>query len=448
MQRQKTIAKWLAIILLLTAVIACYIVISTVTENKNSAPDIAGANGSGDSSDADVPDDGNTQPKPVYSTFPRSAQETDGLLINHVGGKDNDVFLDSIYFAGRRCVFFFSASVQYDVKACGIHIAEFKDGTLISTTRIAEADETFISASIAENGLLVITKNAGQTKLRLLNGSLGVICESTCPLYSDYKLYITSAGARLYTADSGFVYANTITSSLDVKRSNFVYPIADCRIFRVAGLGANDVLFVQSAQGAGFLTYSANTGFDCKSELANGKLMQILPLSVNGKPNFAVLAKCDGGITMTALDENLQQSANYLFKGAKTAVATIAENNNICVIADGAKATFCSHLELQSSAPINFTDYSEQCVYTAIDGENEYIFVSEGSSHTFAKLNGNDVITLFKFTGKNVKATRDIINGKSEICVQFDGNANNSFGSMCFGANDVFSVSVLTTKDK
>lgn len=446
MQRQKTIAKWLAIILLLTAVIACYIVFSTVSKNKNSAPDIAGANGSGDSSDVNEPDV--PQPQPVYSTFPRSAQELDGLLVNHVGGEDNDVFLDALYFAGKRYVFFFSASVQYDVKTCGIHIAEFKDGTLMSTTRIAEADETFICASIAENGLLVITKNAAQTKLRLLNGSLGVICESTCPIYSDYKLYITSAGARLYTADSGFVYANTITNSLEVKRSNFVYPIADCKIFRVAGLGTNDVLFVQSAQGAGFLTYSTSTGFDCASELANGKLMQILPFSVSGKPHFVVLAKCEGGITATALDENLQPSANYLFKGAKTAVATIAENNNICVIADRAKATFCSHLELQSSASINFENFSDDIVYTAIDGENEYVFVSEGSSHTFAKLDGNDVIPLIKFTGKNVKAMRDIINGKSELCVMFDGNANNSFGSMCFGANDVFSVSVLTTKDK
>lgn len=438
MQRQKTIAKWLAVILLLTAVIACYIVFGTISKNKTADRDIAGANGN---DSAVLPDTPVPKPEPVYSTFPRSPQEVDGLYVSHVGGEDNELLLDTLYFAGKRYVFFFSASVQYDVKECGLHIAQFKDGNLISTSKFAEADETFVTASIVENGILVITKNSAQTKLRLLSAELSMICENSCPLYSDYKLYVTSAGARLYTADGGFVYANTVTSSLDVNRSIFAYPVAGAKLAYVAGLPSCDVVFVQSAQGVGFLTFTQTDGFKCKSQLANAGLLQVLPVPSNGKAGFAVLAKCDGGISATALDENLLQTACYKFEGAKTAVA-LADNNNIRIIADGASATFCSHLDLQSSAPVTFDGNLDGATYTAIDGEKKYILISEGSSHTLAKIEGESLIPLRRFMGRTVRAVRDVINGKAELSVYFDGNANNAFASMCFGASDVFAIRV------
>lgn len=261
MQRQKTIAKWLAIILLLTSIIACYIAFSSIIKDKNSLPpDIAGAD-TDNSGNTGNPDD-NPQPKPVYSAFPRAAEDVNGMSVSHVGGEDNDRLLGTVYYLKKRYVFFYSASEQYDVKECGIHIAVFENKALLTTVKIAGAEETFITAGIAENGLLVITKNAAQTKLRLLDGSLAVTCENSFPLYSDYKLYITSASARLYTADERYIYSYTISNSLDVKRSNFVYPIENGKIVYTAALGAYDTLFVQSAQGAGLLTFAAADGFD------------------------------------------------------------------------------------------------------------------------------------------------------------------------------------------
>ena len=80
MQKQKTIAKWLAVVLLLTVAIACYVALSAVLPQKTKNSDIAGANDS-------RPDE--TTEK-VYSSFPRQSQSVDGAKINNVGGSDND----------------------------------------------------------------------------------------------------------------------------------------------------------------------------------------------------------------------------------------------------------------------------------------------------------------------------------------------------------------------
>ncbi len=439
MQRQKTIAKWLAIILLLTSIIACYIAFSSIIKDKNSLPpDIAGAD-TDNSGNTGNPDD-NPQPKPVYSAFPRAAEDVNGMSVSHVGGEDNDRLLGTVYYLKKRYVFFYSASEQYDVKECGIHIAVFENKTLLTTVKIAGAEETFITAGIAENGLLVITKNAAQTKLRLLDGSLAVTCENSFPLYSDYKLYITSASARLYTADERYIYSYTISNSLDVKRSNFVYPIENGKIVYTAALGAYDTLFVQSAQGAGLLTFAAADGFDYCGELANCRLLQILPNSVNGKPMFTLLSKCNDGIIATNVDGNLKKFAEYTLKGAKTAVAMAGENSNICIITDNSKYVFCSHLELQNSSAINADGLGENLEYKAIDGEKQYFIASQGDAHHIVAVDENTLTSKLKLIGKSATVVRENIDGSSNLSVLFDGNINNSFANMCFGGSDVFYI--------
>ena len=435
MQRQKTIAKWLAIILLLTSIIACYIAFSTIIKNKTaSAPDIAGADGSEGDGNSSITPEGPEPPAPVYSTFPRSPKIVDGISVSHVGGEDNDVLLDTLYYSGKRFVIFYSASTQYDVKECGIHIATFKNGELLSTTKIGEVDEIFVTSSIVENGLLIITKTVAQTKLRLLNGNLGTVCENTCPLYSDYKLYVTSASAKLYTVDDKYIYANTISKSLEVKRSSFVYPIDNGEILYVAGLNSYDTVFVQTAQGVGFLTYTTSDGFDYVSELSNCKLTQVMPNSSNGNLVFTLLAKRNDGILIANIDGNLKQTASYTIKNAKTAVAMHEDNGNICVITDGTKTVLCSHLDFQSSSKIAFSIEAENPTYQAIDGENGRFIISQDNTHYLVNFENNTLITEFQVTGKSIVVAHDLIDGKSTLSLLFDCNDED----ISFGAYDVF----------
>lgn len=438
MQRQKTIAKWLAVILLLTSVIACYVAFSTIIKNKNAAPDIAGADADNNGANLD-PDGSEDLTKPVYSAFPRSAETVDTKSVAHVGGEDNEIFLHTLYYSGKRYVFFYSASAQYDVKECGIHIAVFKDAALLSTIKIAGAEETFICASVVENGFLVITKNAAQTKLRLLGSDLQALRENVCPLYSDYKLYVTSAGVRLYMTDDRYIYAGAITDSLEIRRSNLVHPIENGKIVYVAGLPSFDMIFVQSPVGVGLISYTSAGGFSYVNELAGCRLLQVLPIAQNGAPSLTLLAKANDGIRILNVDGSLKTTDSYLFKNARTAVA-LPLGNNICVVADGVKALFCSHLELQSSNALAFSEYSQNDSYEAIDGERNCFIISQDNKRFIVKLENDSLKVVTKLVGKNLSVVRDSVGGKSGLAALFDGNINNDFAYMCFGAADVFYI--------
>lgn len=115
MQKQKTIAKWLAVVLLLTVAIACYVALSAVLPQKTKNTDIAGANDS-------RPDE--TTEK-VYSSFPRQSQSVDGAKINNVGGSDNDSLVATAYYEQKTLVFFKSDSSDRDVKNPGLYAACF-----------------------------------------------------------------------------------------------------------------------------------------------------------------------------------------------------------------------------------------------------------------------------------------------------------------------------------
>lgn len=463
MQRQKTIAKWLAIILLLTAIIACYIAFSAIVNNKKIInPDVAGGANTenDDNTTVNPPSDADDTPAPVYSTFPRLNENVDGLTVRHTGGDGNDVLLGSVYYAGRRFVLFYSASMQYDVKESGIHIAVYGKDSLLSVNKIADADESFIAASLVQNGLLVITKNSAQTKLRLFDSATNLTAENSCAAYTSYKLHVTSASARLYAADERFVYALTITQTLDVIRSNFVYPIEGADLVYTASADTSDILIVQAPQGIGILSFGASVGFTYRCDMNNCRLLQILPFSSNSKPAFALLAKSNDSIVIASIDDSLKKTASYLFKDAKAAVALLGENGNIHVYADNAKATFCSHLELQSSSVIQFDETLRTALllgadetnadvskgelnYKAIDGEQNKFIMSRGNTQYIVSTDGNAVTPLIKVICKSLTVVHEPLNdGISKLSVLFDGTAINGFAYMCFGASDVFYVTL------
>ena len=130
MQRQKTIAKWLSVVLLTTIAIASYILLSTIGKNAPSDSAVAGA---GNTSQTDVP-----TPPIVYSTLPRACETVKGFSVAHAGGSKQEEVVDYVDFCGKTLVFFSSNSVDRDVKEAGLYIAVF-DGraTLERTVKIA-----------------------------------------------------------------------------------------------------------------------------------------------------------------------------------------------------------------------------------------------------------------------------------------------------------------------
>ena len=450
MQKQKTIAKWLAIILLLTVIVACYIGLRAIFSNRDNAapPDIAGADeNGGDEEKPPVKPDGEN-PKPVYSVFPRQSETVNGITVRHVGGEDNDVMLDTVYYFGKRLVFFYTASVQHDVRDIGIHIAVFFGDALTATAKVAEASEQYVTASTVAGGVLVVTKTAGETKLRLFDDDLQLIAQNSCPAYSSYKLFVTSAATRLYVTDSSFIQALSISDTLEVKRSSFVYPLDSATVVHALDMGVSNAIFVQSEQGFGVLTFDANTGFSYKSELLNSRFVQLLPTVVGGKQAVAVLTQSDKGITVSYINDSLKIAESYLIDNAKSAVALRQENGNINVITNSKIFTFCSHIELQNSYPLTFDSgvlsaldvtesTSDNIEFEYVDSETDTFIIGKGTSHCLVKIAQNNISSIFNAVCDRLTVTREFT-AESELSVFLSSTNANSFGYMSFGKTDVF----------
>ena len=97
MQRQKTIAKWLVIILLLTVAVGAYIIYDAVYEGASSG---AAADDtrppSSDAGETPLPSDPDdeeeeTPPSPPYHTvLPRPTQNYAGIEVAHAGGEGDE----------------------------------------------------------------------------------------------------------------------------------------------------------------------------------------------------------------------------------------------------------------------------------------------------------------------------------------------------------------------
>lgn len=458
MQRQKTIAKWLAIILLLTVIIACYIALSAVLGNKKSNSDIAGAGnstGGNQTENPPVKDDDPVPPPLTFTTFPRVAETVDGITVSHVGGDGNDVYEGSAYFGGKRLVFFKSDSIQYDVDSAGLYVAVFTGDTLSETIKLGENEESFIASSIVKNGLLIVTKTAAQTALRLLDSNCRVIAHSTCPVYSSYELNVFGTSTRMFVTDGKNICALTITNSLDVIRSNYVYPIEDCQILHAMSFAGNETVITQNKQGIGILTFDTIKGFTYKNEMLNCSFMQIIPILSNEKPALSIVSSTAEGVYITTIGSDFSIAGAYLIEGATNAVAVRRENNNIAVVTNDKLYTFCSHLELQSISDLQVSDGFYTALnavlqddissvrLTAIGGSDVLFLMSFGNAFCLAELDGQNVKLRFAAKGDLPALVKEpTVGTMSKTSLIFTASVENSFGYMCFGENDVFYVTL------
>ena len=294
MQRQKTIAKWLAVILLLTLAVASYVTLNAICggraqDNVAGAQDNTDADGEtpppsgGENGEGDAPPVVEEPPHiPVYSEFPRSAVGVGELDVINVGGEGEDVLLDRLTCFGKDILIFDSASKEYDVKASGLHIAAISNGALEGTLFLAENEE-YLDSTLSANGLLIVTRNESQTFLRLVSRELKVALKNSLPRYESYRLFTSGGVLRLYVADDEAVGVYTVSKTLSASRSSRTASPDDARIKDIMPAGARDMLFLQNDNGISICTYSPNEGFILQSELLNCRFKQVLPIVYDSK---------------------------------------------------------------------------------------------------------------------------------------------------------------------
>lgn len=362
MQRQKTIAKWLAVLLLLTLAVASYVALSAIFGGRGDETNIAGAQDGNvtDKNDTPSPDvDEQTPPEeepipphiPVYSEFPREAETANGLAVLNIGGEGEDILLDRMTCFGKDILVFETTSREFDVSRSGLHLACVADGALEGTLFLGENEE-YIDGTLSAGGLLVVTRNETQTTLRLISREMKVTLKNTMPRYDSYALFTSGGVLRLYVASAEGVSVYTVSRTLSASKSNREAKLPSASFACIMPTATADVLFLQTDSGISTFTYSTNEGFIAQSELLNCRFEQILPIMTDGQQSFALLASNDEGYVLTRLDKSGKQCENVQMDGA-TSAAMLKNGTNVTVLTPDKLYTFCSHIELTACTDIS-----------------------------------------------------------------------------------------------
>lgn len=450
MYRQKTIAKWLAIILLLTLIIACYVILNAVLNIHNS-DNVADAdnqqNVGGDLQEPPAAADPPAEP-PVqltYSEFPRTATDGKDAKINYMGGEGTDRLLDTIYYMGKRVVFFDSDSEQHDVRAAGVHIAVFDGATLERTVHVAEG-ERYIAASLLGTGLVVITNDGAHTRLRLYDDEIELSGSAQCDSYQNYGALLSGSELKLYASDGEYVFALTVSSALNVSRSNFTKRLPSARFDKLVSMNGFDLMIASNDDGMYMLTFSSNTGFTIKYELLNHTFKQFMPHSANNLSALYVLSSSDRGLTITGFDYAINVLSSGAAESAKDGVM-IPDGNNITLLSDAGVFSFCAHLDPQYAPQLSYDSRfyalfpaTSGLVFSAVRGSDDMFTVTDGTSLAIISVKDN-MVTVIADTAAAAYSHLAVLAG-GQLYLLLD--ADSAMGVTGFGNVDVFFIYLLT----
>ncbi len=438
MQRQKTIAKWLAVILLLTLAIGCYVALSTIVKNSNDNQNIAGA----DDKEVDTPIPPPAPILPTYTTLPRRAESVQGISVQHIGGESDDIYLDSVYFAEKEIVIFYTTSKEYDVKESGLYLAILDDNSLNEIVKISSENEEYISAHLTRLGLMIVTKFGNQTILRLYSQSIKLIGENCINNVSEIKLFTHANSLFAIIYDGQYLRQISIDDNLNTKHSTHVFESDIDKINYVIAYGDKTLIFASDKSNVYCLVFSQNTGFTMQNEMINTAFVQILPIFANGQQVFCLLTKHNENCKIISLSTELKEIASYAFE-SDCAPCIMPKDSGVMLIARDKIVTFCAHLDVLKIIDNDIDDIDDVCGFSYQNGMED-TFVALGENNLkLCKIESDSVSVIADINcdGKTYKIAK--VSGKKYThTLYFSGGIDNHFAYMCFGENDVFGIGI------
>ncbi len=442
MQRQKTIAKWIAVILLCTLCVGSYLAINAIEngkfENQNSA--------NAQQSPVTKPTDKPTNVQPVYSVFPRENCAYQNASVAHIGGKGNDQYLASVYFADRLYVIFESDSQDYDVKQRGIHIAIFDKNTtsnqfdlLKSTQYIVDNSHKFLCASTLSNSIFLMFSTSSQTATILLNEEGKVSARNTLPLYTEATTYMHNNQLHVFASDGKQINALKLHTNLQYSTSNFVYSSTNCVIKNVVAIENEFTLSIQEKSDVKLLTFSYDYGFRV-AHTQQGDFLQLLPICDDTTQSFLLASATQYGVKLSLISTGFKTKTRLIEN--ENVISLRQQDNYVLAIGALNTYTFCTHLDLMSQEQ-TIIDGAEidksTCKTFPINGISP-IVVFEDKNSAYLCIVKEQISLIFDF-GK-INANFEIAEYQNVITAFFECTATNAYAYQTFGLNDVFVLSI------
>ncbi len=469
MQKQKTIAKWLAVILLMTVAVACYIALSAIVgKNPDGNANVAGANDDKNQENVDNP-----TIKPVYSVLPRKSETINGASVAHVGGEGEEKVLDVFYFAKKTVLVFHSQSEQYDVKEKGIYVAIFGGETLEKTVKIANENDEYLSSCQTRNGVAISTCDGEKTNVRIYDNNFDVSCENTLDAYDEINANYYGENVEAFCVKNGKIKRLVIDDSLRVKSDNFVLQTTAANVVQVIKYGNSTLLFLQDEQTAVGVTYDTNSGFTKRFSYNKHRILQIMPVIQSNVQCFAILFATQKGLQVSLMSQTLNENAQYNIDGESFG-ALFRSETGLKILLKNRVIRLCSHLEFISETPLSdivvpsenrfessgnaldsASNLTSQNGAISLEKANDFSCVWQEENMLVArfenfdcllKLGDNEITAAATFKyAENVFVTTSVIDGQNKLSIFFDADSDSASTYMCFGKTDAFFLSVLTS---
>ncbi len=442
MQHQKTIAKWIAVIVLTTLCIASYLVINAIETDKFS-------NNQNSANAQDTPTlDNSVKPSeevlPTYSTLPREGYKIENSSVSHVGSSGNDTYLSCVVLHDRLYVFFDSDKGDFDVKKSGVHIAIFEKNSvsnafdlLIAAQFIIDETHNFLCASICSNGIFAIFSNSTSSTALIIDKDGKISAKNTLEHYTVAKAYLQNDEIYLFASDKNALHFLKIKSDLQFEKSNFLYSTSAHEIDEIFPFDGQLFLSLQTQYGTVALTFSEQFGFKTLCKVDSSTLLQTLPISSDSNQGVLLATYNDKSVTLTLLSST--ECKSYTI-GDTTSIAVFQKENCIIALTSNQKYTFCTHLDLLLKENLEHKHFENAKLSILPTNGNEMFVFAETATSTSLYSITNQTSKLFDF-GK-ISQNNKLLKLQNSLLAIVETNECNDYSYTSFGMIDVFLIEI------
>lgn len=376
------IYKWLAITLLMSVSVFCYLYLTKVqTNNTTNTPAAA------DTTPSDKPAD--EIPEPVhYNTLPREAENIDGYILQNIGGAKNEDLKAAYKISDEYYLFFDTYSNGGDIKSeCPSAAAALLDSNLTLSRTAAfsgQSDENIEAVKLIDNAFVIAAASQNYVALYKINFDLITIGKIAVESAADADLYYQNGDVFLIMAKENSLCIKQISVDFEIKSTSSL-PVDNPRAVQIFPSSNGFNIFADSSEGYFLARYKYEGGFAAVSTVNGYSLKEVLPFG----EGFAGLRESDGGTELFITDRDfaVTNSINIL---SDSAYIFIKENSIILYETTGETAVlsyYCCHLDKLLSIATNYyeklcyTDYTGATV-AAFRGNNMHIISIENAAVT------------------------------------------------------------------
>ncbi len=338
MQKQKTIAKWLAIIVLCSVAVGSYLLYDALYVDKQNNQATA------DNTVQTPPEEPKVDVEvhvPYYTTLPRASESINGVEVSHFGGEGDDRVHSLINYSGKRYAFFTSGSKEFDVKNTGLHVAVLSD----SLEKVAYLGElAYVDGKMSKGGIVLLAKNSTSGILNLIGANGEKNAEISLPYFEDGKLYLSGSDLILFLIVDGYIKCYKILENMTLQNCPFLSSTPCDSIAEVFNFPNGQVLILTKNESVSIFTYEQNNGFTLVFSRDKLAFRQIISAGTADSSNYIIFGLSDDVPTLISFDTTFQVSAIKRVEGASDGVV-FRSGDGVTFVGNGVSATFCKHLD-------------------------------------------------------------------------------------------------------